>query len=80
MSAAGLAALLDQDLRFYLENIATDFYSPYHLWSGDRPVNWRFLAAEALHRQKPDDIAAFIRDPSLSDPDMAGEGRRPADP
>ncbi len=66
--AAELAPLLDQDLRFYLENIATDFYSPYHRWSGDRPVNWRFLAAEALHRRDPGDIAAFIRDPSLSDP------------
>jgi hypothetical protein len=73
--AAELAPLLEQDLRFYLENIATDFYSPYHRWSGDRPVNWRFLAAEALHRQKPDDIAAFIRDPSLSDPDWLAKIR-----
>ncbi len=61
-------ALLDQNLRFYLESIAPDFYSPYHRWSGDRPVNWRFLAAEALHRRNPDDIAGFTRDPSLSDP------------
>jgi hypothetical protein len=67
--SAQLSALLDQDLGFYLENIATDFYSPYHRWSGNRPVDWRFLEVEALHRQKPDDIAAFIRDPSLSDPD-----------
>ncbi len=66
--AADLALLLDQDLRFYLESIAPDFYSPYHRWSGDLPVNWRFLAAEARHRRKPDDIAAFIRNPSLSDP------------
>ena len=66
--AAELPRLIDRDLRFYLENIATDFYSPYHRWSEDRPVDWRFLAAEALHRQKPDDMAAFIRDPSLSDP------------
>src|SRR5438105_3840016 len=35
--------LLDADLRFYLENIATDFYSSYHRWSGDRPVHLRFL-------------------------------------
>ncbi len=66
---AALTPLLDQDLRFYLENIATDFYSPYHLWSGERPVDWRFLAVEALHRQKPDDLTAFIREPSLSDPE-----------
>ena len=74
-AAAELAPLLDHDLRFYLENIATDFYSPYHRWSGDRPVNWRFLAAEALHRQKPGDIAAFMRDPSLSDPAWLAEIR-----
>ena len=74
-TAEGLAHLLDRDLRFYLENIATDFYSPYHRWSGDRPANWRFLAAEALHRQNPDDIAAFIRDPSLSDPDWLAKVR-----
>ncbi len=73
--AAGLASLLDADLRFYLENIATDFYSPYHKWSGDRPVDWRFLAAGALHREKPDDLAAFIRDPSLSDPDWLAKIR-----
>ena len=74
-AAAELAPLLEHDLRFYLENIATDFYSPYHRWSGDRPVNWRFLAAEALHRQKPGDIAAFMRDPSLSDPAWLAEIR-----
>jgi hypothetical protein len=31
-NADQLKALLDQDLGFYLENIATDFYSPYHRW------------------------------------------------
>jgi hypothetical protein len=42
-AAGALDPLLANDLRWYLENIATDFYSPYHKWSGDRPVNWRFL-------------------------------------
>src|SRR5579863_950370 len=32
--------LLDNDLRWYAENIATDFYSTYHRWAPDRPVNW----------------------------------------
>src|SRR5439155_5648542 len=36
-------AILDSDLRWYVENIATDFYSAYHKWTRDRPVNWRFL-------------------------------------
>ena len=60
--------LLDADLRFYLENIATDFYSSYHKWSGDRPVNWRFLTAQQRYQQNPVDLAALIREPSLSDP------------
>jgi hypothetical protein len=61
--------LLDADLRFYLENIATDFYSSYHRWSGDRPVNWRFLQAKQRYWENPLDLAALIREPSLSDRD-----------
>ena len=63
-----LPPLLQQNLRFYVENIGTDFYSPYHKWSGDRPVNWRFLEAKQRYRANPQGIGAFIRDPSLSDP------------
>src|SRR5436309_15603681 len=59
--------LLDADLRFYLENIATDFYSSYHRWSGDRPENWRFLEAKQRYWKNPLDLAAIIREPSLSD-------------
>ncbi len=66
--AGQLAPLLDQDLGFYLENIATDFYSPYHRWSGDRPVDWRFTEVEERYRRNPGDITAFFREPSLSDP------------
>ena len=33
---------LDNDMRWYAENIATDFYSAYHRWFPDRPVNWMF--------------------------------------
>ncbi len=63
-----LAALVEANLRCYLENIATDFYSPYHRASAGRPVNWRFAAAKELYRQDPRDLSAFIREPSLSDP------------
>jgi hypothetical protein len=59
--------LLDADLRFYLENIATDFYSSYHKWSGDRPVNWRFLETRTRYRENPLDPRALMREPSLSD-------------
>jgi hypothetical protein len=63
-----LARLVDADLRCYLENIATDFYSPYHRWDDERPANWRFLDAKQRYSASPRDRAAFIREPSLSDP------------
>ncbi len=62
-----LANLVDADLRCYLENIATDFYSPYHKWYDGRAVNWRFLEAKQRHWANPADRSAFIREPSLSD-------------
>ena len=65
---ASLEPLLAADLRCYLENIATDFYSPYHKWYDDRPVNWRFTEAKKRYWANRRDRAAFIREPSLSDP------------
>src|SRR5713101_6813615 len=62
-----LERLLDADLRCYLENIATDFYSPYHKWYDDRPANWRFLEAKQRYWENRLDLGAFIREPSLSD-------------
>ena len=67
--ADNVEPLLTNDLRWYLENIATDFYSPYHKWSGDRPVNWRFLEAKQRYWQNPLDPEAVVRKPSLSDRD-----------
>lgn len=61
---AGVRARLDGDMPFYLENIATDLLAPYHLASS----NARFEAAVKLFLQDPSSTAAFIRDPSLSDP------------
>jgi hypothetical protein len=66
-TAESINPLLDNDMRWYLENIATDFYSPYHRWSGDRPKNWKFLEAKKRYRDNPLDPAAFVREPSLSD-------------
>jgi hypothetical protein len=60
--------MLDADLSWYLENTATDFYSAYHKWSADRPVNWRFLETRRRYWANPQDVAAFTREPSLSDP------------
>jgi hypothetical protein len=68
-SMPSLARLIDADLRWYLENISTDFYSPYHKWYDGRPVDWRFLEAKQRYWANPRDRTAFIREPSLSDPE-----------
>ncbi len=63
-----IAPLIDSNLRWYVENIATDFYSAYHRWSPDHSENWRFLEAKKRYRANPNDRSALSRDPSLSDP------------
>lgn len=60
--------LLNNDLRWYAENIATDFYAAYHRWFPDRPVNWLFREAKDLYKKDPTSKQAFKRRPSLSDP------------
>lgn len=55
------------DLRWYVENIATDFYAPYHRYTPGRAVNWRFLAAQQQYRADPANDAALLRDPPLLD-------------
>jgi Beta-galactosidase len=62
------APLRALNLRWYIENIATDFYAAYHRWHPDHPVTWLFDETKRLHREEPTNIAAFIRTPSLSDP------------
>ena len=70
-------ALLQNDLRWYVENIATDFYSAYHRLLPDRPKNWKFLEAKRLYEKDPSSKEAFRRDPSLSDPEwLAAIGER----
>ena len=59
---------LDNDMRWYAENIATDFYSAYHRWFPDRPVNWMFREAREMYQKDPTRKEAFKRRPSLSDP------------
>src|SRR5215813_10573973 len=62
-------ALLQNDMRWYVENIATDFYSAYHRLLPDRPKNWKFLEAKRLYEKDPSSKETFKRDPSLSDPE-----------
>lgn len=65
---APLAALLANDLGLYVENIATDFYSAYHRWTPDHPVDWRFQQVKQRYAENPLDPATRVREPSLSDP------------
>jgi hypothetical protein len=55
-------------LPWYVENIATDFFSPYHRYTPGKPVTWLFDATKARLWADPADTAVFVREPSLSDP------------
>ncbi|HZU25968.1 MAG TPA: alpha-amylase family protein, partial [Bryobacteraceae bacterium] len=59
--------LLKNDLRWYAENIATDFYSAYHHYFPDRPTGYEFKLARAAHQADPASLEPFRRYPSLSD-------------
>ena len=60
--------LFPHDLRWYVENIATDFYAEYHRYRADRRPNWPYDEAKALYKKDPTSKEAFKRHPSLSDP------------
>ena len=60
--------LVGDNLQWYAENIATDFYSAYHRYFPDRRVNWKFTEAKDLYKQDPSSKEAFKRHPSFSDP------------
>ena len=59
--------LAGSGLQWYAENIATDFYSEYHRYFSDRPVNWKFTEAKELYKKDPSDKEAF-RASGFSDP------------
>ena len=63
-----LAAVQASGLPWYVENIATDFLSPYHRYTPGAPVTWLFDAAKARLLADPADTSVFVRNPSLSDP------------
>ncbi|MPZ35277.1 MAG: hypothetical protein GEV13_30605 [Rhodospirillales bacterium] len=68
----GAEQRLAAGLRWYTENLATDFYAPYHRWMPGRSVTWLFDQTKARHRRNPDDLTVFHRQPSLSDPVWLG--------
>jgi hypothetical protein len=59
--------LLKNDLRWYAENIATDFFSAYHRYFPDRDNGWFFHQARLAHQGDPRSLEPFKRHPSLSD-------------
>jgi hypothetical protein len=61
---AGARTLQQVGLSWYVDNIATDFYAPYHYMSS----NALFRRTRALYQANPADISAITREPSLSDP------------
>ncbi|MBI4893233.1 MAG: beta-galactosidase [Acidobacteria bacterium] len=60
--------LLKNNLRWYSENIATDFYAEYHRYRPDRIQQWSWLQAKELYKKDPTSLEAFKRHPSLNDP------------
>ena len=63
-----IAPLTSNDLPWYVENSATDFYSAYHRFLTGQPKTVEFLKAQAEHQKTPSSLAPFMRQPSLSDP------------
>lgn len=63
-----MAPLVEADTRWYLENIATDFYANYHRWRPNLSVTWLWDETRRRHRENPADPTVFHREPSLSDP------------
>lgn len=61
-------SLIDTDMRWYVENIATDYYSAYHRYFGDRSVEWAMEEARNLYKKDPTSLEAFKRHPSFWDP------------
>lgn len=57
-------------LPWYVENIATDFLSPYHRYTPGKSKSWLFDDAKARRRADPADISVFERQPGLSDPEQ----------
>ncbi len=60
--------LLNNNLRWYVENMATDFYSAYHIFRPDRPYNYALLQAKAQYNANLSGKDGLKRNPSFEDP------------
>ncbi len=68
ISPADAALRRQAGLPWFVENIATDFYAPYHRSTPNKSASWLFDAARQRRQQAPDDGRVFVREPGLSDP------------
>ncbi len=73
---AEVRARREAGLPWFVENIATDFYAPYHRYAEGKPVTWLLDAARARRQQAPEDRGVFVRAPGLSDPAWLGAVER----
>lgn len=55
-------------LGFYVENIATDYYSAYHRYFPNHPPTWQMDRLRALRRVSPHVPALFHRHPGFENP------------
>ena len=55
-------------MRWFVENIATDYYASYHRWTPGKIEHWRFLDAQQRYSANPNDPSVMLRDPSFLDP------------
>ena len=60
--------LLTNNVRWYSEQIATEFYAEYHRFRTDRGVDWSYQHAKELYFKDPTSKEALKRHPSFSDP------------
>lgn len=59
---------IGNNMRWYAENIGTDFYAEYHRYRPDRVQHWSFLQAKEMLKKDPASKEPFKRHPSLWDP------------
>ena len=66
---AALAMRRANPLPYYAENIATDFYAPYHRYTpGQSRVTWLWDLQKERLQQDPTRQDVFVREPGLEDP------------
>ncbi|MBL8179751.1 MAG: beta-galactosidase [Bryobacterales bacterium] len=59
--------LLNNNLRWYAENMATDFYAEYHRYFPDRTNSWKFNEVREQYKKDRTSKEPLKRRPSLSD-------------